>query len=83
MCVWLYGLFTDVPGDYVKKPMRDCTGKEICEEWLYHLGVPGGAIEGAGRAFREHGALHDALTSRPSSCPAPMATVRSSCLRAP
>lgn len=20
--------------------MRDCTGTEICEEWLYHLGVP-------------------------------------------
>ncbi|MCI8469513.1 MAG: oleate hydratase [Eggerthellaceae bacterium] len=44
-CVWLYGLFTDVPGDYVKKPMRDCTGKEICEEWLYHLGVPEDQIE--------------------------------------
>lgn len=45
VCVWLYGLFTDVPGDYVKKPMRDCTGKEICEEWLYHLGVPEDQIE--------------------------------------
>ena len=40
VCVWVYGLFTDVPGDYVKKPMRDCTGKEITEEWLYHIGVP-------------------------------------------
>lgn len=38
--VWLYGMFSDVPGDFVKKPMRDCTGMEICEEWLYHLGVP-------------------------------------------
>lgn len=38
--VWLYGMFSDVPGDFVKKPMRDCTGQEICEEWLYHLGVP-------------------------------------------
>lgn len=38
--VWLYGMFSDVPGDYVKKTMRDCTGEEICEEWLYHLGVP-------------------------------------------
>ena len=37
---WIYGLFTDVPGDYVKKPMRECTGKEICMEWLYHIGVP-------------------------------------------
>ena len=40
LCVWVYGLFSDKPGDYVKKPMRDCTGREICMEWLYHLGVP-------------------------------------------
>ena len=40
VCVWVYGLFTDVPGDYIKKPMKDCTGKEITAEWLYHLGVP-------------------------------------------
>ncbi len=38
--VWVYGLFTVREGDYVKKPMRDCTGEEICEEWLYHIGVP-------------------------------------------
>ena len=37
--VWVYALFTDKAGDYIKKPMRDCTGKEICAEWLYHLGV--------------------------------------------
>ena len=40
VCVWVYGLFTDVPGDFVKKPMRECTGREITEEWLYHIGVP-------------------------------------------
>ena len=40
VCVWVYGHFTDVPGDFVKKPMRECTGREITEEWLYHLGVP-------------------------------------------
>lgn len=40
LVVWVYGLFTNVPGDYVKKPMRECTGREIIEEWLYHLGVP-------------------------------------------
>ncbi len=45
LCVWVYGLFSDKPGDYVKKPMRDCTGKEICMEWLYHIGVPVGEIE--------------------------------------
>lgn len=37
---WIYGLFSDRPGNYVKKPMRECTGKEICMEWLYHMGVP-------------------------------------------
>ena len=40
VCVWVYGLFTDVPGDYIKKPMKDCTGEEITAEWLYHIGVP-------------------------------------------
>ncbi|HUM83587.1 MAG TPA: oleate hydratase [Lachnospiraceae bacterium] len=43
---WIYGLFTDKPGNFVKKAMRDCTGKEICMEWLYHLGVPEAEIEG-------------------------------------
>ena len=38
--VWIYNLFTDRPGDYIKKPMRDCTGEEITAEWLYHIGVP-------------------------------------------
>ena len=43
---WIYGLFSDKPGNYVKKPMRECTGKEICMEWLYHMGVPESEIEG-------------------------------------
>ena len=38
--VWIYGLYTDVPGDYIKKAMKDCTGVEIAEEFLYHIGVP-------------------------------------------
>lgn len=37
---WIYGLFSDKPGNFIKKPMRECTGEEICEEWLYHMGVP-------------------------------------------
>ena len=45
LCVWVYGLFPDKPGNYVKKPMQDCTGEEICEEWLYHMGVPTDKIE--------------------------------------
>ncbi|MEU1431756.1 oleate hydratase [Nocardia sp. NPDC005746] len=38
--VWVYALFADKPGDYVKKTMQECTGAEITQEWLYHLGVP-------------------------------------------
>ena len=38
--VWVYGLFVDTPGDFVPKPMQECTGEEITQEWLYHLGVP-------------------------------------------
>ena len=45
LCVWVYGLFSDKPGVLVKKPMRECTGKEICMEWLYHIGVPADQIE--------------------------------------
>ncbi|MCI5569004.1 MAG: oleate hydratase [Lachnospiraceae bacterium] len=43
--VWVYALFNNIPGDYIKKPMRECTGKEICMEWLYHIGVPESEIE--------------------------------------
>lgn len=42
---WIYGLFSDKPGNFVKKTMRQCTGKEICMEWLYHMGVPVAEIE--------------------------------------
>ncbi len=40
LVVWVYGLFSDVPGNYIKKPMRECTGLEITQEWLFHMGVP-------------------------------------------
>ncbi len=44
--VWVYGLFAETPGDYVKRPMQDCTGEEITQEWLYHMGVPAEDIPG-------------------------------------
>ena len=44
--VWVYGLFADIPGDYVRKTMQECTGEEITAEWLYHLGVPAADIPG-------------------------------------
>lgn len=34
---WGYGLYTDKEGDYVKKPMKDCTGEEILTELLHQL----------------------------------------------
>lgn len=34
---WGYGLYTEKEGDYVKKPMRDCTGEEMLTELLHHL----------------------------------------------
>lgn len=37
--VWVYGLGTNKEGNFVKKAMRECTGEEICQEWLYHIGV--------------------------------------------
>ena len=37
--VWLYALHTDTEGNYIHKTMRDCTGEEICQEWLYHIGM--------------------------------------------
>lgn len=38
--VWIYALYSDTEGNYIKKRVVDCTGKEIAEEMLYHLGVP-------------------------------------------
>jgi oleate hydratase len=34
---WGYGLFVDVPGNFVKKPMAACTGREIMREIVGHL----------------------------------------------
>lgn len=34
---WGYGLFPDRPGNFVKKPMAECTGAEILTELLSHL----------------------------------------------
>jgi oleate hydratase len=34
---WGYGLYYDQPGNFVTKPMGECTGTEILEEVLGHL----------------------------------------------
>jgi oleate hydratase len=36
---WGYGLLVDEPGDFVKKPMSACTGREIMTEILGHLRI--------------------------------------------
>jgi len=36
--LWGYGLFVDQPGDYVRKPMADCTGQELLTELVHQLG---------------------------------------------
>lgn len=37
---WVYGLLSNTPGNYIKKPIEDCSGEEIVQELMYHLGVP-------------------------------------------
>jgi oleate hydratase len=36
--LWGYGLFIDAQGDYVQKPMAQCTGREILTELIHQLG---------------------------------------------
>ncbi len=43
--VWVYALNTNREGNFVKKPIKNCTGREVCEEWLYHIGIPTDKIE--------------------------------------
>ncbi len=37
--LWFDGLYGERIGDYIKKPMADCTGEEVMQEFLYHLGL--------------------------------------------
>ena len=56
---WAYGQLSNVAGDYIKKPMRDCTGGEMLAEMLYHCGL---------RPTRST-ALWPPRTSRRRTCP--------------
>ncbi len=40
LVVWIYGLLSNKEGDYIKKSITECSGMEIAQEWLYHIGVP-------------------------------------------
>lgn len=37
---WVSGIYPGARGNYVKKPMWECTGRELLEELLGHLQVP-------------------------------------------
>ncbi|UDI77261.1 oleate hydratase [Staphylococcus taiwanensis] len=37
--VWIYALYSNVKGDFINKPIVECSGNEICQEWLYHMGI--------------------------------------------
>ena len=39
LVIWLYSLFMDKEGDFVKKPMHECSGDEILTELCYHLDI--------------------------------------------
>lgn len=42
---WVYGLLSNTPGNYIKKPIEQCSGQEIVQELLYHLGVSEAEIQ--------------------------------------
>lgn len=39
LVLWVYALFMDKEGNYIKKTMPACTGNEILTELCYHLGI--------------------------------------------
>ncbi len=42
---WGYGLSVDKPGNFVKKPMSACTGREIMTEIMGHLRIEADAVK--------------------------------------
>ncbi len=36
---WAYALFPDNKGDFIDKKMSECSGRELLQELLYHLGI--------------------------------------------
>lgn len=39
LVIWVYALLMDKEGNYIRKPMPACTGREILAELCYHLGM--------------------------------------------
>lgn len=39
LVLWVYALLMDKEGNYIRKPMPECTGREILAELCHHLGI--------------------------------------------
>ncbi|WP_290690432.1 MULTISPECIES: oleate hydratase [unclassified Haematobacter] len=39
LVLWVYALLMDKDGNHIKKPMPQCTGREVLAELCYHLGI--------------------------------------------
>lgn len=39
LVLWVYALLMDKEGNYIRKPMPECTGREVLAELCYHLGI--------------------------------------------
>ncbi len=71
----VYALLMDKPGNYVKKPMPACTGREILAELCHHLGIDAQARRGgrehqgaAGADALHHRDVHAPRCGRPAAC---------------
>jgi oleate hydratase len=42
---WAYGLYPDCKGDFIDKKMSECSGRELLQELLYHLGINADAMQ--------------------------------------
>jgi oleate hydratase len=42
---WAYGLYPDHKGDFIDKKMSECSGRELLQELLYHLGIDADAMQ--------------------------------------
>ncbi len=43
---WAYALYPDKKGDFIDKKMSECSGKELLQELLYHLGIDEAQMQG-------------------------------------
>ena len=42
---WAYALYPDNNGDFIDKKMSECSGRELLQELLYHLGIDEDAMQ--------------------------------------